>query len=209
LLKEGATVAFGISPRNLAIIYQGRRFERIHFIFPYAEEPEETNEASVSNTSRLVEEFFSSASILHPAGARLPMALGLGQMVYPGTQDYYFGYIYDIKETSASFGYLWVKKRQFDDIRYPGYKPAGKKSKKKILKVARELIFKKTSLTPKKIKDKYPTRKIPILNKNGYEVFMLSDLNTDDEESDNEYEYDCEKEELYRKIDKIKEKKWN
>jgi len=128
-----------------------RRYHRIHFNFPH-----DKSQFQARTLPVILKQFFQAAKEIQQVHDRIHMVLPTDRI------DFYHSYVYDIYEASARAGYQLIKKRRFDDTRYPGYKHSitGVNSSAAVTeKGAREFIFERTNYTYENLLIQSPPRK--------------------------------------------------
>jgi hypothetical protein len=128
-----------------------KRYNRIHFNFPH-----DKSRYQERTLPAILKKFFQSAKEIQEIGDRIHMALPIDRL------DFYHAYVYDIYEASAKAGYQLIKKRPFDEVRYPGYKHSMTNnaiSAPVTEKGAREFIFEKTNYSYHDLLSQSPPRK--------------------------------------------------
>lgn len=136
--KEGATFLDRVDATKIETYaqFKGRRIKRIHFNFPH-----DGSDYKKQTLPTIIKKFFQSARKIQHAGDRVHMALPKPNKA--SERKFYEGYVYHIYDASHEAGYDLIKKRKFDNERYPGYehKETGKNTSATITEVAREYIF--------------------------------------------------------------------
>ncbi|WP_010303915.1 class I SAM-dependent methyltransferase [Candidatus Odyssella thessalonicensis] len=138
LQERGITPLFNVDACRIATDFNQRRFKRIHFNFPH-----DKSDYRDRTLPPLIGNFFLNASALQIKGDRVHITLP-----HPHTESrekFYQGYVYGIYDASYKAGYDLIKKRTFNNKRYPGYKHCitKKNESAKIAEEGREYIFEK------------------------------------------------------------------
>jgi hypothetical protein len=145
LRERGAEVILGVDARNIHSMFNDRRFKRIHFNFPYYHDSSLSPAANKAKTRELVGDFFKSATQIQQPGDRIHMGLVTGFT----DQVWYENATYGVAEFCETYGYVYIKKRNFIDsekgLRYPGYVHVKTSSGQSVstAETGREFIFEK------------------------------------------------------------------
>jgi len=140
LIDKGARIKFGVDARALeGDSHIPKRVPNIHFNFPH-----DGGSFSARTLPVLLENFFASARAVQEDGDKVFMALAQPK----GKEGFYQGYYYGIFKAAAIAGYVLMKKRVFDDRRFPEYQHSMTKhsGSAPVAKEAREFVFQRTSL---------------------------------------------------------------
>ena len=184
-LKElNILIEFGVDARSIHQRY-GSNFNSIHFNFPH-----DGSNFKDRTLPKIIADFFTSAAKIQEKGDQIHIALPHSPK--DDKNKFYQGYVYDIYLASLRAGYTLIKKRKFNDKRYPGYKHriTTRGSSAEIADEGREYIFSKEAVTKQEkefiLKNK-PPRSYPVY---GTTVWALPLLSTDSDSSDYEEEGD-------------------
>lgn len=143
LMAQGVRVLSGIDATQIHQSFEGERYQRIHWNFPYPLE--------FKVRDPLIPNFFQSASALQMLGDRIHITL-MQESFAPWKGTHWKSRQTGISLASAASnaGYRLVRKRKFGPDRYPGYQHVKTKSFEPYASDApcREFIFQKTSLNP-------------------------------------------------------------
>lgn len=156
LKTKGAKVRLGIDGTKLHEIeeFKNAKFTRIHWNCPH-----DGSSFKTQSLPPIILEFFKSCAKMQEPDDRVHITLAQPQ----GKKGFYQGYIYDIAQAATSASYVILKKRKFDQHRYPGYEHVMTVTNKTATiteQGTREFVFKKISLesvgkSVKAVKEKY------------------------------------------------------
>ncbi len=136
--EKGAIVSLGIDGKKLHEIEEFRGIERIHWNCPH-----DRSDFRNQTLPPIIADFFKSCAKVQDSGSRVHITL-----VQPIEHfDFYQGYIYDIVKAASLAGYVLLKKRLFNEDRYPGYEhviTGTNRPAPVTRKGMREFVFKKT-----------------------------------------------------------------
>jgi len=186
LHQLSAAIEFGIDAQNIHEIFKGEHFKRIHFNCPH-----DKQDSKGRTLPKMLTNFFNSAKFLQKIGDRINMALPtpLDKEKRKDRESY----IYKIYDAAASAGYRFVKKRKFDNLRYPGYwhVMTGKSETAEVAEHLREYIFQKIEPSDDETTDvihyKSPTpQKMHYIGKPHQDIghFLPDSIETDDDSSE-------------------------
>lgn len=145
LEAKGAQVVLGVDGTKLHEKFAGQTFKRIHWNVPH-----DGKNIKDTEIPDLMRDFFRSCAAIQEKGGRVHVSLpqppknpeGLGGW------DFYQGHVYHIVRAASVSRYMIVKKRKFDQTRYPGYSHQRtnlNQAAEVVEKGAREFIFEKIS----------------------------------------------------------------
>lgn len=144
LMQRGVQVLFGIDGMLIHQIFRGQRFERIHWNCPFGQSDTNSRKAF----KHVMPLFFQSCSQLQLAEDRIHITLTQGSGDYWKTRQTENPIVLG----STAAGYRLIRKRNFDETRYPGYEhvKTGNQQKYTSGGVEREFVFEKTG-TPRQL----------------------------------------------------------
>ncbi len=139
LEKKGVKVKLGIDGRKLHKIeeFKQKKFKRIHWNCPHDGE-----DIKNQTLPPIILAFFKSCRKMQEPNDRVHITLAQP----PGKKGFYQGYVYGIAHAATLSGYVLVKKRKFDQDRYPGYEHVMTGTNKTATVTeegSREFVFKK------------------------------------------------------------------
>ncbi len=112
LEDKGAKVKLKINGLTIDQQFKGKTFSRIHWNCPH-----DGSSYQQQSLPPIIESFFSSCAKVQNPKDRVHITLAQP----PDKWAFYQGYIYNIARAASLAGYQILKKRRFDDSRYPGY----------------------------------------------------------------------------------------
>lgn len=138
LENAGAQMLYGIDAQKIHVHFRGYKFSAIHFNCPHM-----PGDSKGRALPAMLHNFFQSAALLQAIGDKIYMALP-----YPADtaeRNNRTSYIYKVYDAAAESGYKLIKKRKFDDVRYPGYvhRMTEKARSAKVAEQIREYVFRR------------------------------------------------------------------
>ena len=116
LRQKGVQVILGVDGTKMheREEFQGKTFFRIHWNCPH-----DGSDFTAQTLPKIISDFFMSCASMQKRSDRVHITLA--QPPLSDKKYFYQGYVYDIASAASLAGYKIVKKRQFDNSRYPGY----------------------------------------------------------------------------------------
>ena len=181
-MKKGVNVIFGVDGQKIHELFKSRRFQRIQWNCPFGG----TTTKERETFKQVIPNFFLSSSKLQLVGDRIHVTL---------MQEPTYWKVRQVENPivlgATAVGYRLIRKRLFEEKRYPGYVhvKTGKSVQIGMGTDEREFVFEKTDLTPTNLTTEFASK----LEKNEIKKFKI---NTDGKTKDliDQY-YECSSDE--------------